>query len=114
MWEEHLEHLEEVFKQLKYADLKIKHSKCKFFKAKFHYLSYSVGVDGAQSLPDKLEGIKKLLAPTNVDELCQFLGITGFYRKFVPFYADITNCLTKLLRKGTEFKWTEHQASSHS
>ena len=66
-----------------------------------------VRVDGVQLLPEKLEAIKKLLAPTNVDELHQFLGITGFYRKFVPFYADITNCLTKLLRKGTKFQWLE-------
>ena len=105
--EEHLEHLEEVFKQLKHPDLKIKCSKCKFFKAKIHYLGYLISVDGVQPLPDKLEAIKKLLAPTNEDELCQFLGITGFYRKFVPFYGDITNCLTKLLRKGTEFQWSK-------
>ena len=102
-----LEHLEEVFKQLKYTDLKIKQSKCKFFKTKVYYLSYLVGVDGVQPLPDKLEAIKKLLAPTNVDELHQFLGIAGFYRKCVPFYMDVTNCLPKLLRKGTEFKCNE-------
>ena len=76
--------------------------KCKYFKSKVHYLGYLVSVDGVQPLLDKLDEIKKLLVPTNVDELCQFLDITGFYRKFVPFYADITNCLTKLLRKGTE------------
>ena len=100
--------LEEVFKQLKHhADLKIKCRKCKFFKSKVHYLGYLVHVDGVQPLPEKLEAIKKLLAPTNIDELCQFLGITGFYRKFVPFYADITNCLIKLLRKGAEFQWSE-------
>ena len=106
-WEEHLEHLEEVFEQLKHADLKIKHSKCKFFKSIVHYLGYLVSVIGVQSLPEKLEAIKKLLAPINVDELWQFLGITGFYRKCVPFYADITDCLTKLLRKGAEFQWSE-------
>ena len=106
-WEEHLECLEEMFKQLKHADLKIKCSKCKFFKARVHYLGYLVSIDGVQSLPDKLEAIKKLLVPTNMDELYQFLDITGFYRKFVPFYADITNCLTKLLWKGTEFPWSE-------
>ena len=74
-WEECLEHLEEVFKQLKHADLKIKCSKCKFFKAKVHYLGYLVSVDGVQPLPDKLEAIKKLPAPTNMDELCQFLAL---------------------------------------
>ena len=107
MWEEHLVHLEEVFKQLKYADLKIKCSKCRFFKSKVYYLGCLVGVDGVQPLPDKLEAIKKLLLPAHMDELCQFLGITGFYRKFVPFYADVTNYLTKLFRKGTEFQWSE-------
>ena len=64
-------------------------------------------MDGVQPLPEKLDTMKKLLAPTNVDELCQFLGNTGFYRKFVPLYAHITNCLTKLLRKGTEFQWSK-------
>ena len=73
------------------------------FQSKVHYLGYLVSVGGVQPLPEKLEAIKKLPTPTNVEELHQFLGITGFYRKFVPFYADITNCLTKLLRKGTEF-----------
>ena len=104
---EHLRHLEEEFKQLMHADLKIKCSKCTFFKSKVHYLAYLEGVDGVQPLLEKLEAIKKLLAPTNMDELCQFLGITGFYRKSVPLYADITNCLTKLLRKGNEFQWPE-------
>ena len=99
-WEDHIRHLEEVFKQLKHADLKIKCSRCKFFKFQVHYLGYMVGISGVQLLPEKVEAIKKLVAPTNVDKVHQFLGITGFYRKFVPFYADITNCLTKLLRKG--------------
>ena len=66
-----------------------------------------LSVDGVQPLPQKLEANKKLLAHTNVDEICQFLGITGLYRKCVPFYADVTNCLTKLLRNGTEFQWSE-------
>ena len=55
MWKEHLKHLEEVFKQLNHADLKIKFSECKIFKSKVHYLSYLVSVDGVQPLPDKTE-----------------------------------------------------------
>ena len=75
------------------------------FQIQSTLLGYLVSVDGVQPLPEELEAIKKLLASTNMDELHQFLGITGFYRKFVPFYANITNCLTKLLRKGTEYQW---------
>ena len=106
-WKEHLEHLEQVFKALQEADLKIKQSKCEFFKSKVHYLGYLVGAEGVEPLPEKLEAIQKLAAPQNVDKLRQFLGLTGFYRKFVPFYADITQCLTKLLRKGIRYEWSD-------
>ena len=61
--EDHLEHLEQVFKVLQGADLKIKISKCEFFKSKVHYLGYLVGADGVEPLPEKLEAIQKLSAP---------------------------------------------------
>ena len=80
------------------SNLKIKESKCEFFKSKVHYLGYLVGADGVEPLPEKLEAIQKLR---------QFLGLTGFYRKFVPFYADTTQYLTKLLRKGIRYEWSE-------
>ena len=63
-------------------------------------------------LPEKLEAIQKLAAPQNIDELRQFLGLTGFYRNFVLFYADITQCFTKLLRKGIKYEWTEQCKSA--
>ena len=50
-WEEHLKNLKAVFKQLEVADLKIKCSKCEFFKTKVHYLGFLVGDDGVQPLP---------------------------------------------------------------
>ena len=62
-WKEHLEHLEQVLKALHEADLKIKQSKCEFFKSKVHYLGYLVGADGVEPLPEKLEAIQKLAAP---------------------------------------------------
>ena len=63
-------------------------------------------MDRVERLPEKLEVIQKLAEHCNVDELRQFLGLTGFYRKFVPFYADITQCLTKLQRKGIRYEWS--------
>ena len=99
-------------KALQEADLKIKQSKCEFFKSKVHYLGYLIGADRVESLPEKLEAIQKLAALQNVEELRQFLGLTGFYRKFVPFYADITQCLTKLLRKGIRYEWSDQCKSA--
>ena len=100
-WEDHPRHLEEVFKQLKHVYLKLKCSKCKFFKSKVHYLGYLVGVDGVQTLPEKLEAIKKLFAPT------MWMGYANFWASQVSTenctFLCQYYCLTKLLRKGTEF-----------
>ena len=103
-WEEHLE---AVFKQLEAADLKIKCSKCEFFKTKVHYLGFLVGVGGVQPLPENVATIQALEPTRDIDELRQFLGLVGFYRKFIPFFSDITICLNKMLRKGATFKWME-------
>ena len=107
MWESHLRQLEEVFKWLQDVDLKIKCSKCEFFKSKVHYLGYLVGSNGVQPLPEKVPTIETLEPPKNIDELQHFLGLVGFYRKFIPFFANITVCLNTMLRKGAVFKWTE-------
>ena len=66
-WKEHLGHLKEVFKALQEVDLKIKQSKCEFFKSKVHYLGYLVGADRVEPILEKLEAIQKLEAPCNVD-----------------------------------------------
>ena len=106
MWESHLRHLE-VFKWLKGVDLKIKHSKCEFFKSKVHYLGNLVGTDGVQPLPEKVAAIEALEPPQNIEELWHFLGLIGFYRKFIPFFTNKTACLNAMLRKGMVFKWME-------
>ena len=87
---EHLEHLEEVFRRLRKAGLKMKHSKCDFFKSEIHYLEHLISADGISPLPDKLDTINKMPALKDVKEIKQFLGLTGYYRKFVPRFADIS------------------------
>ena len=62
--------------------------------------------DGIQPLPEKLESIAKMPAPKNPKEVKQFLGLVGYYRKFVPRFADISRVLTHLTKKEVEFKWT--------
>ena len=101
--EEHLLHLEEVFCQLRKAGLK--QSKCNYSKSQIHYLGHLISEDGISPLPDKLESIKKMLMPKCIKEIRQFLGLTGYYRKFVPRFADISRPLTRLTRKETTFNW---------
>ena len=86
---EHLEHLEEVFHRLRQAGLKIKRAKCDLFKSEIHYLGHPISADGISPLPDKLDTIKNMPAPKDAKEIKQFLGLTGYYRKVVPRFADI-------------------------
>ena len=103
MWQEHLQHLEEVFKWLEDTELKTECSKCEFFKTKVYYLGFLVGTDGVQPLPEKVTAIEALQPPKDINKLRQFLGLVGFYRKFIPFFAGVTACLNAVLRKGVTF-----------
>ena len=103
---EHLEHLEEIFTRLKAAGLKLKLEKCCFFKKHIQYLGHLISADGIQPLPEKLKSIAKMPAPRNPKEVKQFLGLVGYYRKFIPRFADISRVLTHLTKKDVEFKWT--------
>ena len=104
--EEHLDHIEQVFKQLEEAGLKLSLKKCSFFKKHIQYLGHLLSEEGIQPLPEKLESIAKMPRPKNQKEVKQFLGLIGYYRKFVPRFADISRVLNKLTRKDEEFKWT--------
>ena len=103
---EHLEHLEKIFIRLKAAGLKLKLEKCCFFKKHIQYLGHLILEEGIQPLPEKLESIAKMPAPKNPKKVKQFLGLVGYYRKFVPRFADISRVLTHLMKKDVEFKWT--------
>ena len=82
--EEHLAHIEEIFKRLEAADLKMKRSKCDFFKKNIHYLGHLISADGIRPLKDKLDTFHDMPAPCNSKKVKQFLGLVGYYRKFVP------------------------------
>ena len=104
---EHLQHLEAVFKRLQDAGLKLKESKCDFFRSQIHYLGHMLSAEGIQPLPEKLDSITNMPAPENQTKVKQFLGLVGYYRKFVPHFSDISRPLSKLMRKDTPFAWTK-------
>ena len=103
----HLKHLRQVFQRMREADLRLKMEKCNFLKAHLQYLGHIISGKGIEPVPEKLESIKKMPAPTTPKEVKQFLGLIGYYRKFVPRFADIARPLTSLTKKDIEFHWTE-------
>ena len=103
--EEHLQHLEIIFERLCEAGLKMKRSKCSFMKLHIEYLGHLISKEGIELMPDKLSAIKEMPAPRNPKEIKQFLGLVGYYRKFIRRFSDIAKPLTRLTRHDTMFEW---------
>ena len=90
--------LDKAFKCLLKAGLKIKLSKCSFFKEQIHYLGHLVSGKSILPFANKTEALMKLKLPTNIEEVRHFLRLTGYYQKFICNYVDIVyplNCLTQ-------------------
>ena len=104
--ETHLQHIRIFFQRLREADLKLKNSKCNYFKTHVQYLGHLVSGKGIRLLPEKLDSIKKMPAPTTAKEIKQFLGLVGYYRKFIPRFADIARPMPNLTKQDTPFEWT--------
>ena len=108
-FDSHLIHLEEVFKALQKANLKIKPEKCQFAKPKIHYLGHIISADGIQVNPDKMAAVKTFPTPKNQKKVRAFLGLCNYYRKFIKGFAHIAVPLNNLLKINEQkFKWTEN------
>ena len=82
--EEHLNHLEEIFKRLRHFDLKMKKEKSSFFKQHIQYLGHLVSETGFKPLLEKLEAIRTMPHPKSAKEVKHFSHLKGYYRKFIP------------------------------
>uniref|UniRef100_A0A1I8BFD6 RNA-directed DNA polymerase n=1 Tax=Meloidogyne hapla TaxID=6305 RepID=A0A1I8BFD6_MELHA len=106
-FEEHIEILEQVFSRLKENGLKLKGEKCKFFMRKCIYLGHEISNKGYKPAQSNCESIKRYPSPKNAKEVKRFIGMTSFFRKFIPNFATIAAPLNKLTRGRENFKWTE-------
>ena len=102
-----MEHLEKIFQKLREYGLKMKREKCDFFKKHLQYLGHLVLEEGFEPLLEKIKSIKNMPLPKTAKEVKQFLGLAGYYRKFVPRFADLSRPLTNLSPQNTEFQWMD-------
>jgi len=111
-FEEHLQHLQQVFELLAQDQWLVKLSKCRFAQESISYLGHVISAKGVGTDPTKVEVVHQCPQPADVKELRSFLGLAAYYRKFVRNFSIIARPLHDLLRKGQLFVWTEaHQSA---
>ena len=102
---DHLDHLTQVFEQLKTAGLKLKPKKCHFFKENNEFLGFVISKNGIKPVPSKIEAIVKMKSPESMRDIQIFLGMIGYYCRFVLNFASIAEPLMVVLRKDKPFQW---------
>ncbi|KAK5773241.1 hypothetical protein PVK06_049546 [Gossypium arboreum] len=107
--EKHEEHLRIVLQVLREKELYAKFSKCEFWLREVAFLGHVVSTEGIRVDPRKVEAVLGWKPPKSVSKIRSFLGLAGYYRRFVEGFSLIAAPLTKLLRKGVAFVWTENQ-----
>ena len=105
-WPEHLIHLKEVLSILHMHQLLLRREKCQFGQKSISYLGHVISSQGVAMDGEKIEAMEQWPKPTTVKALRGFLGLTGYYRKFIQGYGSIAGPLTNLLKKDS-FTWSE-------
>ncbi|PKU84402.1 putative mitochondrial protein [Dendrobium catenatum] len=101
--EEHWEHLKKVLEVLQEHQLRANLKKCYFAQTSVEYLGHVVSKDGVAADQSKIEAMLRCQVPKNLKELRGFLGLTGYYRRFVKGYSSIAWPLTEQLKKADSY-----------
>ena len=103
--QEHEEHLRNVFSILREKKLYAKFSKCEFWLNEIAFLGHVISGKGISVDPKKVKAVVKWEVPTNVTEVRSFLGMAGYYKRFVKGFSQIAQPLTNLTKKNVKFVW---------
>ena len=107
-WEEHLQHLSDVFQRIQQAGLVINAKKCQLVRSEVKYLGYVIGGGEIRPQLDKIAAVQSCPPPKTKRQVRQFLGLTGWYRRYIDKFSDRAAPLTALTRKScpVKVKWT--------
>ncbi|XP_035832003.1 uncharacterized protein LOC110870500 [Helianthus annuus] len=106
---EHACHLREILEVLRKEKLYTKFSKCDFWLREVQFLSHVISADGILADPSKVEAVMKWVPPKNPSEVRSFLGLAGYYRRFIQDFSKLALPLTKLTKKNEKFTWGTDQ-----
>jgi hypothetical protein len=104
---EHEDNLRLVLQVLREHQLYAKFSKCEFFQKKIHYLGHVLSEEGVAVDPEKIRSIMEWPTPKDVLDIRSFMGLVGYYRRFIEGFSKIGCLITALQKKGTKFLWTQ-------
>ena len=110
--EEHEGHLRELLETLRREHLYAKFSKCEFWLEEVQFLGHVVNKDGIKVDPAKIKAVEQWEAPKSPSEIRSFLGLAGYYRRFIENFSKIALPLTQLTKKTEKFVWGPEQQSA--
>ncbi|GJY59472.1 putative reverse transcriptase domain-containing protein, partial [Tanacetum coccineum] len=110
--QEHEEHLKLILELLKKEELYAKFSKCEFWIPKVQFLGHVIDSKGIHVDPAKIESVKDWTSPKTPTEIRQFLGLAGYYRRFIEGFSKIAKPMTKLTQKKVKFEWGDKQEAA--
>jgi hypothetical protein len=103
--DEHTKHLHTVLQRLRDHHLYAKFSKCDFWLREIKFLGHTILQDEIAVDPEKVQEVMDWKPPTTVRQIQSFLGLAGYYRRFIPDFSRIAKPMTELLKKGVKFDW---------
>ena len=107
--EDHDKKIRDVFRRLRQNNLKLQPEKCEFLRKEVTFLGHKISEKGVEPDSRKVEAVENFPRPNTVKQLKSFLGLTSYYRKFVPQFSNIAAPLHKLMKKDVKFTWGQDQ-----
>jgi hypothetical protein len=107
-WEDHLQHLGAVFSKLKEVNLKLNPGKCCFAAKSIVFLGHVVSREGTKPDPGKIDAVLRFPAPKTITNVRSFLGLIGYYQKYIRAYSRMAGPLFELTKKDVMFVWDQN------